>query len=485
MFNASTTRYVLSRLPDTAAQEDLRPPELSRLYVPSGHQKALGLDAAIVVGMRGAGKSLWTAVLSSDEHRAYVAEVAGLTKLGELQVKVGFGLDDTNRHFPNERVLATLLRDGHDPLHIWQAVVLRHAVKASKQQLPFSNEWGPAVKWIAKFQEKADLLLSTCDRELEERGAFLLVVFDALDRLSSDWERVRILLIAALRFSLQCRSKKAIKLKFFLRPDMEEDSEIWRFPDSSKLRHSKVELDWRTADLYGLILLHIANSKEYGSEFRRIVGMRLGIRWEERQGVFPIPRDLVIVESNVRTVIEEVAGKWVGRSAKRGFTYTWIPTHLADAAGRVSPRSFLLTFKRAAEYTEDHYPQFPHALHFEAIQHGVAHASQIRIEEIKEDYPWVDPLLQAARGLTVPCDAKELIRSWTSAQLKEVRNAAKKLPPRRFSVDPTRQGRPEALIADLAELAVVYETEDGRINIPDIFRVGFGIRRKGGVRPPR
>ena len=35
------------------------------------------------------------------------------------------------------------------------------------------------------------------------------------------------------------------------------------------------------------------------------------------------------------------------------------------------------------------------------------------------------------------------------------------------------------------ELAVLYRTKDGRLNMPDIFRVGFGIRRKGGVRPPR
>jgi hypothetical protein len=41
------------------------------------------------------------------------------------------------------------------------------------------------------------------------------------------------------------------------------------------------------------------------------------------------------------------------------------------------------------------------------------------------------------------------------------------------------------LIEDLVELAILYRTEDSRLNMPDIFRVGFGIRRMGGVRPPR
>ncbi len=63
--------------------------------------------------------------------------------------------------------------------------------------------------------------------------------------------------------------------------------------------------------------------------------------------------------------------------------------------------------------------------------------------------------------------------------------AGAKLPPRRFTNDPFRKGSPEALIDDLVELAVLYRTKDGRLNMPDIFRVGFGIRRKGGVKPPR
>ena len=60
-----------------------------------------------------------------------------------------------------------------------------------------------------------------------------------------------------------------------------------------------------------------------------------------------------------------------------------------------------------------------------------------------------------------------------------------RLPPRRFSSDPIRAGRPEALVDDLIDLAVLYRTEDGRLNMPDIFRVGAKIKRKGGVRPPQ
>jgi hypothetical protein len=73
-FDARAARQALARLPELAAQENLIPPELERVYVPIQHAKALHLDASVVVGMRGAGKSWWTAVLAGDIHRGFVSE---------------------------------------------------------------------------------------------------------------------------------------------------------------------------------------------------------------------------------------------------------------------------------------------------------------------------------------------------------------------------------------------------------------------------
>lgn len=477
------TRSVLSHLPDVAAQESLDPPSPERIYVPMGHQKALSLDASIVVGMRGAGKSLWTAVLSNRESRVFVADVIQSQALANVEVRVGFGLDERNEHFPSEAMLAKLVSEAHSPLSIWQTVVLRHALRLLDKPLPFPEDWSGAVAWMTEHPDKVGAHFNACDDELRSAGKVLLVVFDALDRLAGTWEGVRTLLTGALQLGLQCRSWRSIRLKFFLRPDMEEDEAIWRFRDSSKLRHGKVELSWRTADLYSLVLLHLANDKGHGRRFRDFVESKVKVRWVESGGVFSPPRALG-EDDKLRPVIEAIAGKWMGTNAKRGFTYTWIPTHLADAAGRISPRSFLLAFKSAAEATDERYPGHETALHYEAIQQGVTTASEIRVSEIKEDYPWVEPLLEAARGLTVPCRPEELTGLWTKALINQVRRTDK-LPPRRFSTVPYREGNYDPLIDDLVELAVLYRTADARLNMPDIFRVGVGIKRKGGVKPPR
>jgi hypothetical protein len=485
-FDPEATRSALARLPEIAAQESLTPPPLSHVYVPFGHQRALSLDSTVVVGMRGAGKSLWTAVLSSSVHKNFVAAVSNSAALAQATVRVGFGLDETSQHFPTHQTLAQLVASGVDAFTIWKVVVVRHAlgVVGASVRLP-GDDWLARGLWAAKNPQKVDALLSECDETLAKDNRVLLVLFDALDRLATDWDAARELLSGALRLGLACRARQALRTKFFLRPDMDEDAEIWKFADSSKLRHAKVELSWRTSDLYALVMTYLANDSQFGSAFRKLVGKLSSVSWQQREAVFPVPRPLLTDEKKLREIVEAIAGPWMGRSHKRGFTYTWIPTHLADAAGRVSPRSFLLTFRKAAEASSEQYADHPLPLHFEAIHQGVTLASQIRIAEIEEDYPWVKPLLEAARGLSVPCTVEELLECWTPQHLVEVRKAASKLPPRRFTTDPNRHGSKDVLIDDLVELAVLYRTEDGRLNMPDIFRVGFGVKRKGGVKPPQ
>jgi hypothetical protein len=484
-FDPKAARAALAALPDVAAQETLQPPSIAQVFVPKQHPKALSIDSSVVVGMRGAGKSFWTAVLATDAHRRFVAKLVGQPLLGDVKTRVGFGLDDTNTQFPGAEVIARLLKDGQEPIHIWFAVVIRHALDVLKEKSQMPNDWGSAVEWISNNAEAADDILTKCDAELKSKDQTLLVLFDAFDRLSTNWDDVRSLTRDALRLCLRCRSRRSIRLKFFLRPDLEEDAEIWEFADSSKLRHSKVELSWKSADLYALVVTHLLNSGEFGERYRLWATKTFGVSWKSTEDVFVLPDEMSSDEA-LQEIIEALTDEFMGRDRKRGYTYTWIPTHLADAVGRITPRSYLLAFKRAAEKTAERFSEHSKALHYLAIHDGVIAASDIRVREINEDYPWVQPLLEAARGLVVPSSQKELTQYWTPDSLKRLVTASKKkLPPRRYSTDPLRKGKPDALLDDLVELAIVYRTHDHRLNVPDIFRVGFGIKRKGGVKPPR
>lgn len=488
-FDAIAIRQALINLPLTSAWENLEPPKPSEIYIPLLHNKALLQDVSVVEGMRGAGKSFWTAVLANDATRTLVADVANIQKLNNLIVKIGFGLSLENEGFPAAKRISTLMAQACTADDIWRSVLLRHVLKVLEKSLPFEDSVDAAALWVHGNRDKADQYLTECDRDLVQREKVLLLLFDSLDRLAGDWAHIREILSAALQLGLECRTRRAIRFKFFLRPDMvEEDDEIWRFADSSKLLHSKEELTWRSNDLFGLILLHLANSESVGAAFRKTITDQTHVAWHEINGAYSLPRELMMGEQPLRGIVEALAGSWVGASPKRGFTFTWIPTHLSDAKGRLSPRSILLAFRHAAQWTGDRHAGHTTALHYEGIQQGVVEASKIRINEIKEDYPWVGPLLEALKGATVPLKLDELTGRWPESCIQASLEAAQqklRLPPRRYSSDPNRKGTLPALVDDLVELAVLYRTEDKRLNMPDIFRVGFGIKRKGGVKPPR
>lgn len=489
-FDSHAARRALARLPDLAAQESLNPPELTHVYVPARHAKALHLDASVVVGMRGAGKSWWTAVLASDTHRAFVSEQLQGSSMARVKARVGFGLEYTEDNFPTPETLGELVdHEGLDPVEIWQTVVLRHALRAvyPDRPLPFAERaWKKAVQWSIGHRDEANNLLTECDARLTADKHVLLVLFDAFDRLATEWEKVRLLTKGALKVGLRLRSRQSIRTKFFLRPDLEEDEEVWLFPDSSKLRHAKVDLAWSSVDLYGLIFMHLGNAPDFGPEFRKATSRAYGVKWSTTQGVHVPPLHISHDDAAQRPIVEALADRTMGGGSRRGYTYSWVPLHLADAKGRISPRSYLLAFKKAAEYTDDNRSDHSLALHYTGIQQGVVKASQVRVNEISEDYPWVRPLLEAARGAVVPMTTAEVSERWSADCLRQMKEVAgTKLPPRRYTNDPFRKGSADALIDDLVELAVLYRTKDKRLNMPDIFRVGLGIRRRGGVRPPR
>ena len=172
----------------------------------------------------------------------------------------------------------------------------------------------------------------------------------------------------------------------------------------------------------------------------------------------------------------------MGKDRRRGFPYTWIPGHLADAAGNVSPRSFLAAIRAAAIDTAEKYPHHEWALHYESIKRGVQVASDIRVAELREDYPWVNALMQPLKGLIVPAAFESVRGLWDGVigQIqRRVQDGEERLPPAHL------EDGPDGLRFDLEQLGIFVRLTDGRVNVPDVFRVGYGLGRRGGVKPLR
>jgi hypothetical protein len=394
-------------------------------------------------------------------------------------VSPGFGEGNRPADYPDSSTIERMLDVGLAPFQLWRTVVSWHTwCRAPGGALSAFTDWSERTQWVTAHPEEVARAFAAYDSDLADRGEQHLVLFDALDRTASDWPAIRQLIRGLLQVLLELRSYRCLRAKAFLRPDMLEDREVTAFPDASKVLATRVDLGWGVLDLYSLLWQRIGNAPKGASEFRcDCEALGSGV-WFEVSGTWAVPERLRGDEELQKLVFGRLASPWMGAGKKRGLPYTWLPAHLADAALQVSPRSFLAALHKAAEDTS---PNEDRALHYHALQNGVQQASQIRVEEIAEDHPWVPVAVEPLRGLLLPCGFDEIVSRWTGAsverRVREAARKARKLPPPRLDLGQV------GLRDDLIDLGVLGLMRDGRHNMPDVFRVAFGLGRKGGVKP--
>lgn len=319
------------------------------------------------------------------------------------------------------------------------------------------------------------------DAEFDERGAYFLVLFDGLDRFAHDWKEMYGTIRGLLRTARELLSYRRLRVKVFLPSEQADSDQIAGFADESGVI-PLVNLNWPRRDLYGLLWHHLGNGPE-GTAIREFLG---GGDWPaacaDEQTAFFVPRELVRDENLQRETFHRIAGRSMGPHHRRGVPYAWVADHLADAQRRVSPRSFLAALREAASDTADRYPEHSYALHPDSIRRGVLKASRVRIGEIENDYPWVGNAMAALAGMAVPLESAEIAERWQSAGVLE--NLGRLTEQNEVKLPPRRLGAGAAGVSlDLESLGVFYRMLDGRVNIPDVCRVGYGLGRKGGVKP--
>jgi hypothetical protein len=438
-------------------------PQPGTLYVPLSHLKALRLDAHVVVGGRGVGKSFWTSALQSDALRGLLGSSA--PELEGIVVRVGFASAEAIDRYPNADVFAAFIDQGGDPYDLWRAVVLRWVAERAQQPIPVAS-WQETVSWLKSESEAAARLMQ---QQRDWRG---LILFDALDRTSNEWQRMDSIVRGLLRAVLWLKAFPGLYAKVFLREDQAERT-VFNFADASKLTATKADLTWARHDLHGLLWQRLINAPgTHGERLREI------FEAHEHSGIWLLPDDMKRETEVQRASFERLAGPWMGRDRRRGVPYTWSVSHLADGRGQTSPRSFLAAIRQAAEDSSERYPQHEVALHYESIKRGIQKASEIRVQEVAEDYPWVRDVLSELKGMNVPCDYTEVQSRWQ----ERFPAGPQSISSDRLPAQHAERGW-DGLRDDLQRLGLIEPKKEGRVDMPDLYRVGFGLGRKGGVKP--
>lgn len=470
-------RQALLEVLPTDVSSDSKPPALQEVYIPPAHLKALRLDASLVVGARGVGKTFWASVLQMPEtvQTLLNAQVHELTR---TTVWTGFGIAANLDAYPDEGTFDDLRQKGIRAYDIWLAVVARPLARLQQQAIPVES-WQATVTWVQHHPEPFARLLQEANATLQQQQRYGLFVFDALDRTVSndDWDVMDNNVRELLRVVLKLKSHSQLRAKVFVREDQSMRT-ITNFVDASKLIASQVDLDWAINDLHGLLWQTLINAPEpHGQMLRQIYEEVTGHAPDHRAATWQVHEPLKRDAALQRRLFERLAGDKMGSNTRQGVPYVWTVSHLADGHGRTSPRSFLVAVRAAAEHTHDKYPDHPLALHHEGIRRGVQKASEIRVSEVSEDYKHIKTFMRPLQGLSVPCQFEQITQLWEASETNPELSLGTDIPPA-----PRTREWPDVK-KDLIRLGVFQIMQDGRINMPDLYRVGFTLGRRGGVKP--
>jgi hypothetical protein len=459
-------------------------PKPDDIYAPETHAAAIDPATPIVVGARGAGKSFWSGVLGQQTTRQDAAKA--YPKLGLEHIAVYFGFTGVGGP---EGVAADAL-DANVPASaggenagkmakaFWWATILRAAARDAGEVPP---RLADLVQKALNWEEREELLLRN-ERRLNAEGKQLLVVYDALDMVATSWPRRRLLTEALLDVLWAMRAYRAIRLKLFLRPDQIDDDAL-RFVELPKLRAGAVRLTWSDTDLYGLLYarLALAQDERAKQSFRKLLRL---------QHVDEVSRDAILARKwslshSIREqvlVMDALAGPYMAAGQygfKKGRTYDWPLTHLADAFDEVTPRSFLGLMIAAAKHG---VTPTDRVITPEGIRHGLRAASKTRVDQLHQEFPWIKGVLAPLAGLLLPQEQKVVFQAWRRA--KTVQLLLADAEEKRYLPPFSGESRNEASLAEaMMRIGVIFRRKDDRLDMPDLFRVAAKLLKKGATAP--
>ncbi len=236
---------------------------------------------------------------------------------------------------------------------------------------------------------------------------------------------------------------QALRFKIVLRED------IWRrlrFENKSHFFGRSVTLNWANrADFFKVALKQALRSPKFQEISKPILGS------------FFLANDNYWMEEQVIQLWNLLVGERM-RGGKSAFTRNWVWQRLADGSDNRSPRTLLQLFRAATEWEKREHPRNPYgktAIRPRALIDSLEEVSQQAIDAlVKEEFPELEGLID---------QLKELGRSpFKTSELLNVDEELK-------------------LATEVGLIAVYEGTEDDvqRYKVPDLYRLGIGMTRKG------
>lgn len=339
----------------------------------------------------------------------------------------------------------------------------------------FRGDASNPAAWVRTARQNLGALveyLDGYDDASAKVGETAYVTYDYLDRIGQrDTKTQSRFTSSLLRLWLSFSNRYAsLRGKIFVREDL-FDRSLSTSSDASKLQSRSVKIVWSLEALYRLLLRNMASRPPlYDWLVSRPTPIELG-PGGPLGGHLPPTRLAEEGAVSQRSFVTKLAGETMGSGQNKGFVYRWVPNHIQDAHGVIVPRSLLNIFVFAAEYALEWGPKATQQslFHPTELQAALKKTSLCRVTELAKEHKVVGRL-ENLKDLIVMAD-----RSEVEARLSQ--------PAKGFDDELGTDG--EAACEALLRLGVLKVREDRRIDVPDLYRYGYGIKRKGGVARPK
>jgi hypothetical protein len=316
------------------------------------------------------------------------------------------------------------------------------------------------------------LALDRLDAELVRRDARIFIGYDELDTLGgADW-RTRTAAIRGLVafWASYTRRWRRIRAKIFLRTDLFQRHATAGGADLAKLAANRAELTWSDRNLYAMLLKRIANTspdlREYCEAAR--------VHFDEDPDLGWLPR--LGRAGDARPFVERMVGPYMGRNVKKGLVFRWLLDHIRDGCGQALPRPLVRLVEEAAS-VEANAPSRagrPRLLQATSFRRALDVVSREHVTQALDEWPWLAGVRERVSGDQVPWDRRQQVERLLTPGFGKNWGSQPDVPP------PASDAR--ELVEYLIEIGVFRERSDGRIDVPDLFLAGLGLKRKGGVR---
>lgn len=467
----------LKSMGNSGRAEQASPDQLSKGFYPvPEHLRLLDPDVVLVVGPRGSGKTQISKVLTSPSLAQAVSRFVPNVRLPAAAEWLA-AFPAGRQMFEGSGLKAFVAHNGRDPAKlrdVWLAYLLRMLKERldAESQRELAPLFEPDAAYVDRVHAAVASLgaspiaaLDKLDASLERDGKHLFLTYDELDTLGNgDWDLIEAGIQGLVSlWAAYTRRWNHVRAKLFIRTDLYDRHARTGGADLYKLAASRVELAWSQRDLYAMLLKRIANESPALASYLK--EGKSSIQWDEDSDIGLVPR--LKRWEDARPAIERLVGPYMGANQKKGLVYRWLLDHVRDGMGRAYPRPLVQMIEIAAGADAISLESLdrPRLLKPSSLRRALDRISTDYVQGLLPEMPWLQVVIDTLRpNALVPYAEKDIFR-----RLEVFPDAAR----------PPFAGK--ELVDYLIELGVLRRRPDGRIDAPDLFLHGLGLRRKGGV----